>query len=105
MWSNLLYMLPVTSILYNCTINEEIKMEGDLGDEIERIFKKYLINSKLKFVNKGLHATIYATYPAGTNLWSIIDGIMVRFQLIAYIDERDDNNILFQLKEGASWKR
>lgn len=105
MWSNLLYMLPVTSILYNCVINEEVKMEGDLGDELERIFKTYLINSKLKFVNKGLHANIYATYPAGTNLWSIIDGIMVRFQLIAYIDEKDKDNILFQLKEGASWKR
>lgn len=105
MWSNLLYMLPVTSILYNCTINEEIKMEGDLGDELERVFNKYLVNSKLRFVNKGLHATIYATYPSGTNLWSIVDGIMARFQLIACIDERDKGDILFQLKEGASWKR
>lgn len=105
MWSNLLYMIPVASILYDCTVNEEIKMEGDLGDEIERLFKTYLKDSKLKFVNKGIHATIYATYPAGTNLWTIIDGIIVRFKLTAYIDERGNGDILFHFEEGSAWKR
>lgn len=105
MWSNLLYMIPVSSVLYNCVVDEEIKMEGNLGDELERVFKTYLKNSRLKFVNKGLHANIYGTYPAGTNLWSILDGIIVRFHLIAYIDERGDGDILFHLEESAAWKR
>lgn len=105
MWSNLLYMIPVSSILYDCVADEEVKMEGHLGDELEKLFKKYLGKSKLKFVNKGLHANIYATYPAGTNLWSIVDGIIARFHLIAYIDERGGGDILFHLEEGAAWKR
>lgn len=105
MWSNLLYMLPVSSILYNCTIPEEVKMEGNVGDELERIFKKYLVNSKLKFINKGIHANIYATYPTGTNLLTILDGIMARFHLTIYIDEKDKDNILFELKESIAWKR
>lgn len=79
-------------------------MEGDLGDELERLFKTYLKNSKLKFVNKGLHANVYATYPSGTNLWSIVDGIITRFHLIAYIDERGGQDILFRLEESVSWK-
>lgn len=104
MWSNLLYMLPVASILYNCTIDEEIKMEGDLGEELTKLFKKYLSNSKLKFFKKNLHATIYATYPTGTNLWSILDGIMTRFHLTAYINEKDSNNIILTLEESLAWK-
>lgn len=105
MWSNLLYMLPVSSILYNCTIPEEIKMEGNVGDELEKLFKKYLVNSKLKYVNKTIHANIYATYPAGTNLLTILDGIMARFHLMIYINEKDKDDILFELQESIAWKR
>lgn len=105
MWSNLLYMLPVISVLYNCTVNEEIKMEGNVGDELERIFSKYLINSKLKLAKTNIHATIHATYPSGTNLWTIVDTIMARFHLSAYIDEHDPNDIVLRLEESIAWRR
>lgn len=104
MWSNLLYMLPVTSILHNCTINEEIKMEGNVADELQRVFKKYLVNSKLKLAERPIHATIYTIYPSGTNLWTIVDDIMLRFHLIAYIDERNPDEILLRLEETLAWK-
>lgn len=105
MWSNLLYMLPVTSILYNCTVNEEVKMEGNVSDELQKVFKKYLVNSKLKLAKTTIHANIYANYPTGTNLWTIVDGIMARFHLMAYIDERNPDEILLRLEEGPAWKR
>lgn len=105
MWSNLMYMLPVTSILYNCTINEEVKMEGNVGDELQRIFNKYLVNSKLKLAKTNIHANIYSTYPAGTNLWTILDTIMVRFHLSAYIDERNKDEMILKLEEGIAWRR
>lgn len=105
MWSNLMYMLPVTSILYNCVIDEEIKMEGNVADELERIFSKYLVNSRLKLAKTNIHANIYFTYPAGTNLWTILDTIMARFHLSAYIDERDSDMMILRLEEGVAWKR
>lgn len=105
MWSNLLYMLPVMSRLYKCTINEEIKMEGNISEELQRVFKKYLVDSKVKLAETKIHATINATYPAGTNLWSIIDSIMARFHLMAYIDERNPDTIILRLEEGLAWKR
>lgn len=104
MWSNLLYILPVASILYDCTITEEIKMEGDLSEELDKLFKKYLPNSKLKLHKSHIHATIHSTYPAGTNLWSILDGIMTRFHLMAYVDERNSNCIILKLEESVAWK-
>lgn len=105
MWSNLIYMLPATSILYNCTINEELKMEGNVGDELERVFKKYMVNSKLKLAKTKIHANIYATYPTGTNLWTIVDGIMTRFHLTAYIDEHNPEEIMLRLEESFAWRR
>lgn len=105
MWSNLMYMLPITSILYNCVVNEEIKMEGNVGDELEKIFNKYLVNSRLKLAKSKIHANIYSTYPAGTNLWTILDTIMVRFHLSAYIDERDPDMMILKLEESVAWKR
>lgn len=105
MWSNLLYMLPISTILYNCVINEEIKMEGDLGDELTRLFKKYLVNSRLKLAKPKVHANIYATYPAGTNLWTIMDGIMARFHLACTIDEKNNGDMILKLEEAISWRR
>lgn len=105
MWTNLLYMVPVTSFLYKCVIDEEIKMEGNVGRELERVFEQYMKDSKLKLGKLKLSGQIHATYPAGTNLWTIVDGLMTRFHLSAYIDEQPNGDILFRLEESISWKR
>lgn len=104
MWSNLLYMLPVSNILYNCVVDEEIKMEGNLGDELNKVFKKYLVSSKLKYINKPIHATVYATYPSGTSLWTIVDSVIARFRLNVYIDQKNKNSVLFYFEESIAWK-
>lgn len=104
MWFNLLYMLPVSTILYNCVINEEIKMEGNLGDELTKLFKTYLVNSRLKLAKLKIHANIYATYPAGTNLWTIMDGIITKFHLACVIDEKSNGDVILKLEEGAAWR-
>lgn len=104
MWSNLIYMAPVINILYNCIASEEIKMEGNVGDELTRVFKKYLVNSRLRLGKMKIHANIYEIYPAGINLWSILDDAMRRFHLDAAIEERQDGVVILKLEEGVSWK-
>lgn len=105
MWSNLIYMLPVSSILCECAIDEEIKMEGNVGDELIRVFKKYMTNPRLKLEKIKIHATIHATYPKGTTLWTIVNGIMTRFHLMAVVNKDAYGNVSLRFEEGISWRR
>lgn len=103
MWANLLYMLPVASILSECIVEEEIKMEGELSEELDRLFKAYIPHSKLRFVKKPLHAHISATYPAGTSLWTIFDTIIARFHLVSLVEVHEDY-VKLAVTEGNAWK-
>lgn len=104
MWSNLLYMAPVASILSKCVVDEEIKMEGNLSEELQKLFKKYAKNPNFRFIKTKISAKVYATYPIGTSLWTILDGVMTLFHLIAYVNEFPGGVITLELREGSSWK-
>lgn len=102
MWSRLVYLMPIASIMATVNIPEEIKMEGDLQSELDQLFDKHM--KALRFVrNKGLDLTVNCTYPAGSNLWTIFDGILERYHLLVDIIPKN-GIIVIKFKEGSSWK-
>lgn len=107
MWSKLLYLAPVASILSMRETDEEEELRGQLQDELIRLFEKTIHSDRFKLIlNPDLHATINTTYPAHSNLWTILDGVLQRYHLILDIKPmKDTDGITVQLLEGPSWKR
>lgn len=107
MWANLLYLAPVATVLCMCETEEEEELRGQLQDELIRLFKKTVPPDRLEIIpNKDLHATINTTYPAHSNLWTILDGVLQRYHLILDIKPmKDREGITIKLLEGPSWKR
>lgn len=105
MWSNLVYMLPAASIMSKYAVDDEVAMHGDLMEELEKLFVRYLKNTNLELKKTNLRMTINAVYPKGTTIWTILDGIIVRFHLMVYLKEEKDGRIILSLEESAAWKR
>lgn len=101
MWSRMIYFLPIAAMMSTIKIKEEIKMEGDLQDCLEELFRKNLDSLKL-FRNDDLNLRANFIYPAGSNLWTIFDEILIRYHLMADITS-NDKTILIKLKEGSAW--
>lgn len=102
MWSRMIYLMPVASIMAMVNIPEEIKMEGDLQSELELLFDKYM--KALRLVrNKELDLRVNCSYPAGSNLWTIFDGILERYHLLVDISSKN-GEIVIKFREGSAWK-
>lgn len=107
MWASMLYLAPVATILCKYELAEEEEFRGQLQDELIRVFEKTVSLDNLRLIpNKNLHATINTTYPAHSNLWTIMDGILQRYHLILDIKPmKNREGITIQLLEGPSWKK
>lgn len=103
MWSNMMYMLPVASILSMYEIKEEIKMEGDLLTELDHLLLMSKCVSNFKIEKSDLKCKVSLTYPAGSNLWTIIDSIINRYRLIASVSIQDPDIVVLRLSEGSAW--
>lgn len=103
MWANLMYLIPVAAILSQYKLDEEFKMEGDLLNELDRLLEKVHCTTKLKIEKTRLKCRINATYPKGTSVWTILDGIMQRYHLNVIITSQKDDSVVISLKEGSAW--
>lgn len=101
MWARMICLLPIAAMMSTVNISEEIKMEGDLQYELERLLSKNMQAIKIIY-NKKLNLKINTSYPAGSNLWTIFDGILERYHLLIDILPKD-GTIAFKLKEGSAW--
>lgn len=106
MWSKLLYLAPIASILSLYETEKEENLQGKLQDELIRFFEDNIQKYKFRIIqNAHLNATINVTYPAHSNLWTIMDGILQRYHLIPSINPNEHGGIDVQLLEGPSWKK
>lgn len=107
MWTKMLYLAPVAAILSLHETAEEETLHGYLQEELIRVFQKNIHHDKFQIIlNKHLHATINATYPAHSNLWTILDGVLQRYHLILDIKSNEKTGgITVQLLEGLSWRK
>ena len=107
MWANMLYLAPVACVLAIHETDEEETLRGQLQDELIRVFEKNIQHGGFKIIpNPNLHATVNTTYPAHSNLWTILDGVLQRYHLILDIKPmKDAEGITIQLLEGPSWKK
>lgn len=106
MWSNLMYFLPVAAILSSYTIECDVHLEGDLGEELEKLFGTYISSERLRITTSpSLKARVNMTYPAKTNLWTIFDSIMQRFHLAPEVSAGEDRCVVVVLREGSAWTR
>lgn len=106
MWSDLMYFLPIAAMFSRCEINDSITLDGDLGEELTKLIRTYFNTDRLEFkVSPSLHARVNASYPAGTNLWTIFHGLMERFHLTVELTGSDDGIVKVLLKEGVAWMR
>lgn len=103
MWANLMYLIPVASVLSQYKLSEEFKMEGDLLKELDRLLKSVNCTTKLRIEKTKLRCRIDTTYPKGTSVWTIFDGIMQRYHLNVIITSQKDDSIVISLKEGPAW--
>lgn len=103
MWSKMIAMMPIAALMSTVTIPEEIKMEGDLQDELERILGKYMQPMKL-LRNKEIDCRIDTSYPEQSNLWTIFDGILQRYRLNSVIEPLD-GTIGVRLEKASAWAR
>lgn len=103
MWANLMYMIPVASVLSQYQLTEEFKMEGDLLEELDRLLKVVHCNTKLRIEKTNLKCRIDATYPEGTSVWTVFDTIMQRYHLNVIITSLKDDSVAISLKEGSAW--
>lgn len=103
MWANLMYLIPVASVLSQYKLSEEFKMEGDLLEELDRLLKTVHCTTKLKLEKTKIKCQISATYPKGTSVWTIFDGIMQRYHLNVIITSQNNDSVAISLKEGPAW--
>lgn len=105
MWANLMYLLPVATVLSQYELPEEFKMEGDLLTELDRLLRFVGCSEKFKIEKSRLKCRVDATYPKGTSVWTIFDGIMRRYHLNVFITSQKDDRVTISLKEGAAWSK
>lgn len=103
MWAKFMYLIPVASILSRYEVPNEIKMEGDLLTELDRLLHFANCPSNLKLKKTKLKCHIDATYPKGTNVWTIFDTLLQRYHLVAFVEFHGDDSISLNLKEGIAW--
>ena len=104
MWFDLVYLLPIAGILAKVEITEETTLEGDLQEELSRLFAKYISKEAFSFQhNAKLNASIRASYPERTNLWTILHGILERYHLIVEI-VNDPERLTIMLLPGSAWE-
>lgn len=103
MWAKFMYLIPVAAILSQYETPNEIKMEGDLVTELDRLLRFANCPSNLKLTKTKLKCRIDATYPKGTNVWTIFDTILQRYHLVAFVESDGEDSIRLSLKEGAAW--
>lgn len=102
MWSRMVYLMPIAAIMSTVNVSEEIKMEGDLQSELERLLGEHM--KALRLVrNEELNLTINSSYPKESNLWTIFDGILERYHLLVDI-AANDGMVIIKLVEGSAWK-
>lgn len=104
MWVHALYTIPVAMVLSKITLTKEIKMEGDLITELNHLFKVAGVEDRLKLGKTKIKAMINAEYPAGSNVWTIVNEIITRYHLTTFVTTEENNIVMLTLEEGASWK-
>lgn len=104
MWVHALYTIPVAMVLSKITLTEDIKMEGDLITELNHLLKVSNVEDRLRLGKTKVKATINAEYPAGSNVWTILNEIITRYHLTTFVTTEENNVVVLTLEEGASWK-
>lgn len=104
MWSNLMYVLPIAEFLMKYETSKEIKMEGDLMEELSKLIDDYVSVPNFKFIKSSVKATINTTYPESTSIWKILDDILHRYHLIPIIGTESGGIVTLSLEEGAAWR-
>lgn len=105
MWSSVVYLFPIATILSKVTVEDEIVMDGDLYQEFNSLICKYVPPDQFVLLpNPELKLTANLRFPKGTTLWSILDSILVRYHLTAELGTTREEALTAKLKEGAAWK-
>lgn len=98
MWSDMIYMIPVASVLSIAKLEEDTELKGDLQEELIRLIKEYLPSDSITMVkNEEIISSIDMVYPKGANLWTILDTIMASFNLSFEFRPMIDKRIRFTL--------
>lgn len=106
MWANMIYFMPIATMLSVHKVDEDVQLDGDLGTEVRKLVSKYITEDKLIFlVDPKLNATIHLSYPKDSNLWTIFDSILQRYHLLPTITTNEKGAVVVVLKEGGAWVR
>lgn len=105
MWANQICLIPIAAMLSTYTFDEEVKMEGDLIEELDRVINSKMHLPNLKLGKTDVKAKINMTYPAGSTLWIIVCSIIERYHLIPELSAENSKVVVLTLKEGSAWKR
>lgn len=98
MWADMIYTIPVASVLTIAKLEDDTEVKGDMQDAMAGLIAKYLPSGSITMVkNEEIIAIINTVYPKGTSLWTILDGIMATFGLRIEFKPMTDKCIRFML--------
>lgn len=98
MWSDMIYLIPVASVLSMAELKEDTELKGDLQEELIRLIGEYLPSGSIAMIkNEEIISAVDMTYPKRTNLWTILDTIMANFGLSLSFKSLTDRKIQFVL--------
>lgn len=104
MWSEQIYILPIAAFLMEYDLAEDIKMEGELMNELDILLQNNVPSSNFKFLKSSIKAKINTAYPSGTNIWTIVNEIRHRYHLIPIIKTEENGIVTLSFEEGAAWR-
>lgn len=106
MWASIAYLLPVATVLSKIIVDDEIIFDGDLYQELNTLVFRYVpANLLVLLPNPELKATSNFRFPAKTNMWSVMDSILMRYHLTIELGSTREGALTVKLKEGAAWRR
>lgn len=98
MWSDMVYMIPIASVLSIAKLEEDTELKGDLQEELIRLIDEHFPSGTIEMVkNEEIISAIDMVYPKGTNIWTILDTIMATFDLTFEFKPMIDKRIRFML--------
>lgn len=106
MWSNLMYFLPIATILASYSVDEDTHLEGKLETDFPRFVQKHVHVDQLRIVmDSKISAEMNLDFPARTSIWTIFDSVMHRYHLMPEIKADPDGAVVVTLRKGSAWSK
>lgn len=100
-WIELLGLAPVAFVLAQYWLSEDETLRGKLQEEVMRLIERYVPAREMRMLeNPELHLTMNQTYAKGSGLWTVMESIIERYNLVLDISsDEETGGLVVQMSE------